>query len=42
VLHLVRLSMTGPGYIDVVIGVGAALFALLLAYVYRKNVQLLA
>ncbi len=39
---LVRLSMTGPGYIDVVIGVGAALFALLLAYVYRKNVQLVA
>lgn len=39
---LVRLSMTGSGYIDVVIGVGAALFALLLAYTYRKNVQALS
>mgnify|MGYP000373735764 CR=1 FL=1 len=38
---LMRLSMTGSGYIDVVIGVGAALFALLLAYAYRKNVQAL-
>ena len=38
---LIRLSMTGSGYLDVVIGVGAALFALLLAFVYRKNVQAL-
>jgi hypothetical protein len=38
---LMRLSMTGSGYLDVVIGVGAALFALLLAYAYRKNIQAL-
>jgi len=38
---LMRLSMTGAEYIDVAIGVGAALFALLLAYAYRKNVQAL-
>ena len=38
---LMRLSMTGSEYIDVAIGVGAALFALLLAYAYRKNVQAL-
>ena len=39
---LMRLSLTGSGYLDVVIGVGAALFAILLAYAYRKNLQALS